>query len=883
MSVHIQGAIPCDVTRFHVSLQSAEAKCSDKALYINPRFNPKEFVVFNTFKNRKFQEQERVTDMPFILGESFELVIIVTGQGYQVNVNSRKFYMFKHRMPSTRVLALGIGGDVFVESVNIMGGGPGAIQAWPGPGYIGAGSYTQPIPGGLKAGMSLYLRGTIPSEDINSFHINLEGGGDVAVHFNPRFSGWRGVVFNTCDNGQWQAEEKVNAMPFRKGESFELVFNVTSEGYQVNVDGRELHMYKHRVPLEQVTDLVIGGDVLVQTINIIRGERIYPGPGDVSSTPLSQAIDGGLKPGTSLNFQGTVHSNINRFHINLEAGKDVAMHFKVNFQQAEMVIFNNLEKGSWGTEERVTEMPFRKGEDFLLFFSVTSEGYQVIVNGCKFCTFKHRVPVDRVTSLSVGGNVSVQSITINRDQEVIPGYPRPESEQGLIQEYPGPGDVSSTPFPKAIDGGLKPGMSLYFEGMVHSEVNGFHINLEAGKDVAMHFRVYFQQPELVVFNSLEKGSWGKEERVTEMPFRKGENFQLLFNVTSDGYQVIVNSCAFYVYKHRIPVDRVISLLISGKVSVKTISIIKAQRIIQEYPGPGDVKSTPLSKAIDGGLKPGTSLYFQGKVHSEINRFHINLEAGSDIAMHFKVNFIYTELLAFNTLLNRGWQIEEKLDQMPFRKGQDFDLLISATLKGYQVIVNGCMIHMYKHRIPLDRVTSLTVGGDVSVKSIAIIKGSTGGEVGGGSWYNWRFLPMMGKQPIYKPPIPYTRMIPGGLTPNKTIAFSGRVLPDADRIVFNFKVSSSGDIVLHFNPRLNEGSVVRNSYLRGTWGAEERDVKFNPFRQGQYFEILIRCETQKLMFFGNGKHMFDFYHRFQPFTKIDALHISGGVQLSHILM
>ncbi|XP_035239859.1 uncharacterized protein LOC118208956 [Anguilla anguilla] len=739
MSVHIQGAIPCDVTRFHVSLQSAEAKCSDKALYINPRFNPKEFVVFNTFQNGKFEEQERVTDMPFILGEIFELVIIVTGQGYQVSVNGREFYVFKHRMPLARVLALGIGGDVFVESVNIMGGGPGAIQAWPGPGYIGAGSYTQPIPGGLKAGMSLYLRGTIPSEDINRFHINLEGGGDVAVHFNPRFSGWRGVVFNTRDNGQWQAEEKVKEMSFRKGESFELVFNVTSEGYQVNVDGRELHMYKHRVPLEQVTDLVIGGDVLVQTINIIM------------------------------------------------------------------------------------------------------------------------------------------------DQEVIPGYPGPEDEQGLIQEYPGPGDVSTTPLSKAIDGGLKPGMSLYFEGMVHSEINRFHINLEAGSDVAMHFKVNFQQAEMVVFNNLEKGSWDKEERVTEMPFRKGENFQLLFNVTSDGYQVIVNSCAFHVYKHRIPVDRVSSLSIGGNVSVKTISIIKAQRIIQEYPGPGDVKSTPLSKAIDGGLKPGTSLYFQGKVHSEINRFHINLEAGSDIAMHFKVNFKYTELLAFNTLLNRGWQIEEKLGQMPFRKGQDFDLLISATLKGYQVIVNGCMIHMYKHRIPLDRVTSLTVGGDVSVKSIAIIKGSTGGEVGGGSWYNWRFLPMMGKQPIYNPPIPYTRMIPGGLTPMKTIAFSGRVLPDADRIVFNFNVSSSGDLALHFNPRMNQGSVVRNARLRGTWGAEEKDVKFNPFRQGQYFEILIRCETQKLMFFGNGKHMFDFYHRFQPFTKIDALHISGGVQLSHILL
>ncbi|XP_064157173.1 galectin-4-like [Anguilla rostrata] len=439
-------------------------------------------------------------------------------------------------------------------------------------------------------------------------------------------------------------------------------------------------------------------------------------------------------------------------------------------------------------------------------------------------------------------------------------------------------------------------MLLYLRGTLPKDINSFEINLEGGGDLAVHFNPRFSDGRGVVLNTRENGEWQAEEKVNAMPFRKGESFELVFNVTSEGYQVNVDGRELHMYKHRVPLEQVTDLVIVGDVLVQTINIIMDQEVIpgypgpedeqgliQEYPGPGDVSSTPLSKAIDGGLKPGTSLYFQGKVHSEINRFHINLEAGSDIAMHFKVNFKYTELLAFNTLLNRGWQIEEKLGQMPFRKGQDFDLLISDTLKGYQVIVNGCMIHMYKHRIPLDRVTSLTVGGDVSVKSIAIIKGSTGDEVGGGSWYNWRFLPMMDEQPIYNPPIPYTRMIPGGLTPMKTIAFSGRVLPDAEWIVFNFNVSSSGDLALHFNPRLNEGSVVRNSYLRGTWGAEERDVKFNPFRQGRYFEILIRCETQKLMFFGNGKHMFDFYHRFQPFTKIDTLHISGGVQLSHILL
>ncbi|XP_064157151.1 uncharacterized protein LOC135235529 isoform X2 [Anguilla rostrata] len=736
MSVHIQGAIPCDVTRFHVSLQSAEAKCSDKALYINPRFNPKEFVVFNTFKNRKFQEQERVTDMPFILGESFELVIIVTGQGYQVSVNGREFYMFKHRMPLARVLALGIGGDVFVESVNIMGGEQGAMIR-PGPGYVGAGSYTQSIPGGLKAGMSLYLRGTIPSEDINSFQINLEGGGDVAIQVNPQFSGWRGVVFKTRDNGEWQAEEKVNAMPFRKGESFELVFNVTSEGYQVNVDGRELHMYKHRVPLEQVTDLVIGGEVSVQSISIIPDEE---------------------------------------------------------------------------------------------------------------------------------------------DKLEIPEY-----DQGLIQEYPAPGDVSSSAYSQAIEGGLGPGMSLYFEGTVHTDSDRFHINLEGGGDILLHFNPRFKNWNLVVFNSHESGGWQSEERPSGMPFREGEDFQLVFNVTTEGYQVIVNGSVLHVFKHRVPVDHVTSVVVAGCVSVHSIIIKKEQGLIQEFPAPGDVSSDTYEKPIEGGLKPGMLLYMRGTVSADNpNRFHINLVAGDDLPLHFNPRFRGWQMVVFNTYKN-GWQSEERPSEMPFSVGGAFDLIFNVTLKGYQVIVNGCVLHMYKHRIPVDRVTALAIGGDVSVESLVIIRGSGVSEGSGGSGYNWRFLPMMGTQPIYNPPIPYTRMIPGGLTPKKTIALSGRVLPDADRFAINFNVSSSGDLAFHFNPRMNDGSVVRNSYLRGNWGSEERDVKFNPFQRGRYFQILIRCGKQQFMVFVNGKHMFNYYHRFQPFTQIDSLHISGDVQLFHMLM
>lgn len=71
----------------------------------------------------------------------------------------------------------------------------------------------------------------------NRFHLNLQcgefDGCDIAFHFNPRFDLWDKVIFNTFQNGAWEGEEKVREMPFRKGEHFELVIVVNSEGYQV--------------------------------------------------------------------------------------------------------------------------------------------------------------------------------------------------------------------------------------------------------------------------------------------------------------------------------------------------------------------------------------------------------------------------------------------------------------------------------------------------------------------------------------------------------------------------------------------------------------------------------------------------------------------------
>ena len=54
----------------------------------------------------------------------------------------------------------------------------------------------------------------------------------------------------------------------------------------------------------------------------------------------------------------------------------------------------------------------------------------------------------------------------------------------------------------------------------------------------------------------------------------------------------------------------------------------------------------------------------------------------------------------------------------------------------------------------------------------------------------------------------------------------------------------GDVAFCFNPRLNAGVVVRNSFLGGSWGPEERDQPSFPFAAGQQFTMIILCEPNE---------------------------------------
>uniref|UniRef100_A0A3B1JCG2 Galectin n=1 Tax=Astyanax mexicanus TaxID=7994 RepID=A0A3B1JCG2_ASTMX len=100
------------------------------------------------------------------------------------------------------------------------------------------------------------------------------------------------------------------------------------------------------------------------------------------------------------------------FEVNLQTGpsndQDKALHFKPCIGQK--VTLNSFRNGKWESEESASVEPFTSGAPFTMFFVTTPQGYEVYVNGFQHCMFKHRIPLEKINSLIIRGDVSANMI-----------------------------------------------------------------------------------------------------------------------------------------------------------------------------------------------------------------------------------------------------------------------------------------------------------------------------------------------------------------------------------------------------------------------------------------------------------------------------------------
>lgn len=93
------------------------------------------------------------------------------------------------------------------------------------------------------------------------------------------------------------------------------------------------------------------------------------------------------------------------------------------------------------------------------------------------------------------------------------------------------------------------------------------------------------------------------------------------------------------------------------------------------------------------------------------------------------------------------------------------------------------------------------------------------------------------------------------------------------------VTDSHDIALHFNPRLKENIIVRNTYQNSQWGDEERNRE-SPLKAGCDFMLYIVCEERGYRIHINDSEYTFYSHRIPP-TSITHLRIKGLLTLSSI--
>ncbi|XP_043089504.1 uncharacterized protein LOC122335718, partial [Puntigrus tetrazona] len=581
MALFLKGVVPTKADRFELNFKTGPSGNDDIAFHFNPRMDRK--VAMNSFRNRGWQAEESVSDNPFKKGQPFEMLTAIKSEGYQVYVNGKELYTFKHRVPLEKVSTLNISGDVAVDL-------SGFIQNWNASSFVtkvkstttylgrphGKRStaqseilqpvqnpnlpYVAPISGGLREGMALYLQGVVPT-NADKFEVNFKTGesrnDDIAFHFNPRMD--RKVAMNSFRNRGWQAEESVSNNPFKKGQPFEMLTAIKSEGYQVYVNGKELYTFKHRVPLEKVSTINISGDVAVDLSGFIQNWRasVFPtkvttkitnlgsSPGERSTVqaeilqpvqnpnlPYVAPVSGGLREGMALFLKGVVPTKADRFEINFKTGPssndDFAFHF--NPRMDKNVAMNSVINGNFGTEESVSDNPFKKGQPFEMLTAIKSEGYQVYVNGKELYTFKHRIPLEKVSTINISGDVAVDlsgfiqnwraSVFPTKVTTKITNLGSSPGERSTVQaEILQPVQNPNLPYVAPISGGLREGMALFLKGVVPTKADRFEINFKTGPssndDFAFHFNP--RMDKNVAMNSVINGNFGTEESVSDNP------------------------------------------------------------------------------------------------------------------------------------------------------------------------------------------------------------------------------------------------------------------------------------------------------------------------------------------------------------------------------
>lgn len=104
---------------------------------------------------------------------------------------------------------------------------------------------------------------------------------------------------------------------------------------------------------------------------------------------------------------------------------DISLHLSPVFTPPPRVVRNSLQSQSWGPEESYGGFPFGAGQSFEIMILIENHEFKIAINGTHFGEFPHRLPLSRVSHLTVDGDVSVSQINVGNDGASAPAVAAP--------------------------------------------------------------------------------------------------------------------------------------------------------------------------------------------------------------------------------------------------------------------------------------------------------------------------------------------------------------------------------------------------------------------------------------------------------------------------
>ena len=103
-----------------------------------------------------------------------------------------------------------------------------------------------------------------------------------------------------------------------------------------------------------------------------------------------------------------------------------------------------------------------------------------------------------------------------------------------------------------------------------------------------------------------------------------------------------------------------------------------------------------------------------------------------------------------------------------------------------------------------------------------------------------------------------------MKPGRVIYIDGKTPSGGTGMVFNIR--QDGNIALHFNPRFEDKCVVRNSFIGGEWGYEEKYGGL-PFGTDEPYTAAIICQEHGYQIAINGHFFTNYGHRLPVKEKV----------------